>query len=211
MSLNVPVQAPSPKGSEIRLLEADVASGQLPGICVKTGEPTTAQWRNKWGSSPAWAFLGVFLGLIGVFVLLYLSTKRVKGAIPLSETRVKKVIMRRKWARYAAMGCVLSFVCFVVCLIAANGQRGTLEDVGLLAIAAFVILLIPAVALTMSVGWATGVYWRVVDDRQMGRVLVIKNAHPNFIQALHAWHAQRVAAAPVAYPPGPPPAPLPVQ
>ncbi len=185
---------------QIRLFAADVESGQLPGVCIVTGQPTDARLTRRFGTVHPLALVGLVIGLLGVLITMFLIQTRIKGSVPLNAALVARWHGRRKlsWIFMA-----LAVGLMVLAIAIGRSGYGTSETllgvIGIWSVLGSLLLLILTPICFLSAERAAGFKWKVIEDSYSGKALQVENAHPAFVAALHAWHAQRMPTSPVGY------------
>jgi hypothetical protein len=167
----------------VQVFVDDAVRGDLPSVCVKSGEPAT--WRVPFvgevgGRNPLW-FLLVFFGPVGWIVLLLGSgTERFEVLLPVSDSTRELWRERRRDRRIAVIGTVLLAG---MCLLLARWYG----DLG-----ATPFLVIGAGVLTVLVThWrydAAGVDLGLDATR---RWVTISGVHPDFVAAVRRRDAAR--------------------
>ena len=106
------------------LPESAVAVGDLPRICVVTGQATDDMKKMRWVWAPAWIALFIVVSGPLVFVLREILGDKASGYLPVHRS------VTRKFAVYTAGGYLLVFVGVLQLCIAAGVLSGQLALLG---------------------------------------------------------------------------------
>ncbi len=60
-----------------------VETGDLPRICVVSGQPTENMVKMRWSWAPSWTYLFLFLGVLPVLLVRHLAGTRAAGFLPI--------------------------------------------------------------------------------------------------------------------------------
>jgi hypothetical protein len=161
----------------------DAVRGDLPSVCVKTGEP--AEWRVPFvgevgGRNPLWLLL-LFVGPVGwIILLLGSSAERYEVLLPVSDgTRRRWRELRRDRRIAVSLTVVVSGLCGLLARWYGDLRAG------------------PVVVIGAGVLVVFGTHWRLghagVDLSLDGsrRWLTITNVHPAFAAAVRERQAAR--------------------
>lgn len=113
-----------PAGVGAVLPESAVAVGDLPRICVVTGQPTDDMKHMRWVWAPSWIALFIVVSGPLVFVLRHMLGDKASGYLPVHRS------VTRKFAAYTAGGYLLVFVGVLQLCIAAGVLSGQLALLG---------------------------------------------------------------------------------
>lgn len=156
----------------------DAVRGNLPPVCVRTGEAATHKvwFHGTVGGRSALWFLLVFFGPVGWIILLFGSgSERLDVLLPVSDSTLATWAERRRDRRIAVGGLVLMVVLSVL-LTHQYGNLGVLP-----------LLLIGGAVLTVVV-----THWRLewagidVNLDASRRWVTLGGAHPAFVRAVEA-------------------------
>ncbi len=145
--------------------------GELPTICVKTGEPAdrTIVARFEW--VPPWTFLLLFAGVVPFFIALVFVRETTKGRLPVTDELIDRhhAFKRQLWLGWGliAAGPVLALVT-------------PIPDLWLLS--GFGALWVAVTELRRNRSWVTGVPLSGSDFVELRRV------HPDFAAAVASQH-----------------------
>lgn len=177
-------------GTLVRVPVDDLATGNLPGICVKTGEPSDTfvyVEGSDEGFQPWWLLL-LLAGPIGIAVIVALwafgrRANRVGGDVPLADAAVAAYNTAVRASRLALLVAFAGMVVGVAAVIAA-GQYGPAPGW------AEPVAVAGLVAVCLGIG-ASGVgsalarrRWIGVDLDGSARWAVLRNVHPAFAAAV---------------------------
>jgi hypothetical protein len=147
------------------MARAAIGVGQtddLPGICVKTGVPTTRTRSQEFAEVPGWTLLLIFWGVIPFLIAAGLARRKVNVDLPATEETLRST-------RRVDRGSILGLVLVVGLLAAAWITRET----GLvIAAAALLLVTLFGSSIARRLVWVTG---RLEDD-----VLWLYGVHPTF-------------------------------
>ena len=161
----------------------DAIRGDLPRVCAKTGEPADLVIRMRQpvgGGIPAWVWLLLFLGPLGVFALLLAalfapSAEYLTVRIPETESSFQRERQLERW-RLAALGAGV-----------------TLPFVGVFGVGMFPLLwLVSSVASFLAAAALTWFLWRQsisVGIDVTRRWVTLTNVHPAFVEAVDRQEA----------------------
>lgn len=175
-----------------------------------TGAPAEAWRKFRFSTAPGWAYAFLLLlctgvGLLIVFLAIYLVSRRASGHLPLTRAGSRRVALA-SWIP----GGLLLFTVLLWILAGIIGGSSNDETTG--AIAAFVLVFSFLVLIAALVGWLLirpmiGPRGKVFE-RQPGMVeylVEIRKVHPAFVFAVVHWQQARAAQS-AALPPPPLPA-----
>lgn len=148
----------------VRAAVATNQLGDLPSLCVKTGEPTTRTRRQEFADIPGWTLWLLFWGLIPFLIAAGFSRRKVSADLPVSEETLRRV-------RNVDVGSITGLILGIVILVAA-----WLADSNQLFWIAVTLALITLVvgALSRRIVWVSG--------RLDGDVLWLYGVHPAFAE-----------------------------
>lgn len=160
----------------------DAIRGDLPMVCVKTGQPADFLVRMRQpvgGGIPGWVWFLFFFGPLGIFGLLVAAlfspgTEYLTVRIPESEASFQSERQLERW-RLAALGAGSLLLVFGAL------QLGMFPHVWL----------VLGLACFMFAGVLTWMHWRQrigVSIDVTRRWVTLANVHPSFAEALLANH-----------------------
>jgi len=68
----------------------DVEDGNLPRVCVKTGEPADGFTTLRFVSSPGWTWILLLFGILPFLIARYFAARRIEGQIPMSDIAIRR-------------------------------------------------------------------------------------------------------------------------
>ena len=142
--------------------------GELPGFCVKTGEPTRTTRQQDFADIPGWTLLLIFWGLIPFLLAAGFARRKITVDLPASEKTLRRV---RAVDIGAVAGLVLGIGLLVISLVseeAASAWAGI----------AVALLTLVAAAVARQVVWVTG--------RLEGEALWLYGVHLGFTEKAQA-------------------------
>jgi hypothetical protein len=126
--------------SRVEVLIVALESGDLPPVCVKTGERTRDTLHRSFTVVPAWTSIIIVLSFLAWLVVRANTALRVRAVLPMSE-RAYRRLRATEWSARVAI------VCAVASLVAAGGfGSDALAWAGIaLLVAGFVASVVPGV------------------------------------------------------------------
>lgn len=94
---------PTAKVSRLRLEEGD-----LPAVCVKTGEPADGIVSVRFSMLPSWTFLLLLAGIFPFFIALVFANEQIVTQLPIHQSVLDRyhLLGRRAWAYFGiAVAC----------------------------------------------------------------------------------------------------------
>ena len=177
--------------SKAYIWPADLAEGNLPRVCVRTGAPADTVAHVKYISTPAWTFLAIFFNIFAFVLVRVAAARRAAGVLPVSHDVARRVRLYRR-VPVGLMAVAVLSIGFALVL----GDQ--LPEAGVAAFAtafgAFLLGLI--VLLAVDAYPARG---RIVEDSATGqRWVVLHGVHPAFAEAVAARYSAGVVIGPPA-------------
>ena len=79
--------------------------GDLPRVCIKSGEPADSDVAVRFSHVPPWTFLLLLAGVVPFFVALLFVPERISGRLPATVATVERYHAHRpwQWATWAAI------------------------------------------------------------------------------------------------------------
>jgi hypothetical protein len=142
--------------------------GELPSLCVKTGEPTETTRQQDFADIPGWTLLLIFWGLIPFLIAAGFARRKITVALPASEETLRRV-------RSVDFGAVAGLVVAIGFLVTALVSQEALFAWAGIAVALATLL---GAALVRGVVWITG--------RLDGELLWLYGVHPRFAEQCQA-------------------------
>jgi hypothetical protein len=183
-----------------------------------TGAPAETWRKFRFSTAPAWAYAFLILlctgvGLLIVFVAMYLVSRRASGHLPLTRASSHRVGLAT-WIPGGALlgGIVLLIAAAVVAGANSNTTTGESEvggaiagDLAILGILALLAGIVGALVLRQVLGPRA----RVMDapPGHTDRLVELRNVHPAFVAAVLQVHQARAAQYATSYQSQPPPLP----
>jgi hypothetical protein len=157
----------------------DLITGDLPPVCVRTGDPTDELVAVRLDSLPEWTWILLLFGVVPFLIAAIFATERVPGRLPMSlrARERRRGHRRRVWAAGA-----VAFGLFVVAAVAQTSWPFWF------ALGALVVVLGSLLGLERSLPSAR-------PDRT-GLGVHLRRVHPAFVEAV----AQRRHAPGLASP-----------
>lgn len=81
--------------------------GDLPPVCVKTGEPADGDVAVRFSHVPPWTFLLLLAGILPFFVALLFVPERIPGRLPITVATVDRYHAHRPW-QWGCWGLILA-------------------------------------------------------------------------------------------------------
>jgi hypothetical protein len=174
---------------------ADLSSGRLPAVCVKTGRPADASVKFRFVTLPKWGYLLLFLlctgiGTLAVIIIMRVISRSERGRLPYLRPAANRI---RLW-RWIAVG---TFVGIPVLLFAALLSLGGDTTVAALVWSAFLADLLAATVIQYVVIPRIGPNGYVHESAYpQGRWVELRRVHPAFAVAMAEMYEARTAALP---------------
>jgi hypothetical protein len=177
---------------------SQLAANDFPPICAMTGAPAETWRKFRFSTAPAWAYLFLVLlctgvGLLIVFLIMYLVSRRASGHLPLTKAS-SRIISLASWI---PGGLVVGTVALWV-LAAIVGNSSNDATTG--AIAAVMVILSLLTLLAGIVGLLVvrpliGPRATVMEQPpgQFDRLVQLRRVHPAFVTAVNQIHQARAA------------------
>lgn len=173
--------------AEIWVTREDFEGGELPEVCVVTGEPADGLVGYRFESYPEWMWLLLFAGFFPFFIAMYFLKDDVEGLVPIRRDVIRRFHRRRRRAlAVAAAGAILTVSGWVF----PTGSTVRLSDA----------LLVSGLALLVVGGVAAGLTFRRFVDANLDKTglwVKLKRVHPNFVQHAAAWNRTPQGRRPV--------------
>ncbi len=144
--------------------------GDLPGICVKTGEPAEFSTPVVATRTPDWPCLLLFFGILPFLIASAFSTERAEGMVPFSGSALRRL----RQVRMTRWGTLLAALVLLVLLLL-RGEPAVLVVLFFAALAGVPVLY------ALDYAWSVGARL----DLEAGAVL-LRGVHPDFKQAVEA-------------------------
>lgn len=176
---------------------ADLKSGRLPAVCVKTGQRADASVKFRIVTLPRWGYLLLILlctgiGTLPVIIIMRAVSRSEGGRLPYLRPAANRI---RLW-RWIAAG---TFVGIPVLLFAALLSLGGDTTVAALVWSAFLADLLAAIVIQYLVIPQVGPNGYVHESGYpQGRWVELRRVHPAFAAAMADMYAARTAALPPA-------------
>jgi hypothetical protein len=138
--------------------------GELPNLCVKTGEPTGMRRRQDFADIPGWTLLLIFWGLIPFLIAAGFARRKITVDLPASEETLRRI-------RTVDVGAVVGLVVGIGLLITV-----LVTDTAGFAWAGIAV----ALATLLAAALARGVVW--VSGRLDGEILWLYGVHSRFAE-----------------------------
>lgn len=144
-------------------------AGDLPPVCVVSGQPPDARVPFRSSSLPEWTWVLLLFGVFPFLIAAYFAEEEVVGEVPVVAAVVERYHRLRRWSVGLAGAALVGLV-----VAAATPTRWLAWSSGLLLIGGV------AVAVTASRGFIDG-----RPDRT-GLWVKLTRVHPNFVQQLQS-------------------------
>jgi len=142
--------------------------GELPNLCVKTGEPTGTTRRQDFADIPGWTLLLIFWGLIPFFIAAGFARRKITVGLPANAQTLRRI---RTVDRGAVAGLVVGIGLLVTALVS---QEAAFAWAGI----TVALTTLVAAAGARRVVWVTG--------RLDGEILWLYGVHPGFAEDAQA-------------------------
>ena len=202
--------APTRPPDRVVIWSSQLAANDFPPVCAMTGAPAETWRKFRFSTAPDWAYAFLLLlctgvGLLIVFLAIYLVSRRASGYLPLTRASSRRVALA-SWIPGGLF--LLTLLLWVLAIIISSSSND--DTAG--AVAGLVLIFSLVVLIAAMIGWL--VIRRLIGprakvfDRQPGMVeymVEIRKVHPAFVsavvQAQHARAAQMAAGASLPLPP----------
>jgi hypothetical protein len=174
--------------SQVAVWEGDLRSGQLPGVCCRTGAPADAQMRVAFSSAPGWIYLLILAGGLIFLIVYYAVAKRARGRLPVTLRERRRVGLLR-----------LSPLLVILIALAMMIGSTAIPDTGTGGVVALFGLLLIVVAIVLALVIRRMIVRGKVfeDPSTKARWVELKGVHPAFAEAVNDFYrAGRPLAAP---------------
>jgi len=204
--------SPAPNAPDrVLVWSSQLAANDFPPVCAVTGAPAETWRKFRFQTAPGWAYALLLLlctgvGLLIVFIAMYLVSRRASGHLPLTRTS-SRTIGLGTWIPVGLF--LLTVLLWIVAGIVGSSSNDETSSAvaGVLVIASFVVVL------AGLVGWLIvkpliGPRGKVME-RQPGaydNLVEIRNVHPAFVSAVVQVQQARAAQQAALYAPLLPPA-----
>jgi hypothetical protein len=142
--------------------------GELPNLCVKTGEPTGTTRRQDFADVPGWTLLLIFWGLIPFLIAAGFARRKITVGLPASEQTLRHI-------HTVDLGAVAGLVVGIGLLVTALVSREAAFAWAGIAVALTTLV---AAAGARRIVWVTG--------RLDGEILWLYGVHPGFAEDAQA-------------------------
>lgn len=143
-----------------------LGNGELPHVCVKTGQPADGVTAIRFRTLPAWTWLLLLFGILPFFVALYFAGDRVVGDVPVTRGVVARLLTVRRWAYGLAAGGV------ALIALGAAVEGAAVAAVGVAAMLASVAAMV----------WH-GASWINARPDETGLLVKLSGVHEEFVRA----------------------------
>jgi hypothetical protein len=151
--------------------------GDLPEVCAKTGEPTSAVVSTTFERLPPWTFLLLFAGIFPFFIAVLFVREKVKAKVPMTAEVVERYHGRRRWL-------VLGYAVIALALIVTVAlQEPRIMTAGLIG-----VVMITVTEYRRARDWISAVGVRDTPFVELRRV------HPAFVAAVETHRPERTTS-----------------
>lgn len=167
--------------AQVRLGRYEVEEKQLPMVCMRCGAPAVVLRKKNFAWHPQWVFILLLFGLLPMFIVALILTKRMKVAAPFCAEH------KNHWNIRMAIGFggFVALVLFGFARLFVLAQMGRKGDdlMGLFCLGWFLLLLIWFIANLIIMG-STSVRATEITDRS----ITLNGVCPKFVHALQEQH-----------------------
>lgn len=142
--------------------------GELPKVCVKTGEPTGTTRQQDFADIPGWTLFLIFWGLIPFLIAVGFARRKITVDLPASDQTLRHL-------RTVDFGAVAGLVVAIALLATAVVSQEAVFAWGGVAV---------ALATLVAAAWARHLAW--VTGRLDGEVLWLYGVDPRFAAGVQA-------------------------
>ena len=157
--------------------EAGWGDGELPDVCLECGGPAPDRVRKTFVYQPAWAYLFIFLGLLGLAIAILVTRKQRHSLVPMCPEHENYWRNRNLWAFGTFLIAILVATLGVV---AANQAR--VGDVPILVL---------GVILSCLIGWLVAVavihHGTIRATEFSTRSIKLTKVSPEFVDAYEEY------------------------
>jgi hypothetical protein len=172
-----PVAPPQPVNpAAVTIWARDLAAGNVPRVCIRTGVPTENVHRVSFTTTPAWAWAFIVLGALPALLLALIVSRRARGSVFCVPDAARTLQI----VSFAWLPALVAFAALWIYGFAANAGWPLLISLPVLLVG-----LIAYYALRLSLG----IKARVDEVRPGLRYVQIFNAHPHFVVAVRAQYS----------------------
>jgi len=203
--------APTNPPDRVLVWSSQLAANDFPPVCAMTGAPAETWRKFRFSTAPGWAYAFLLLlctgvGLIIVFLSIYLVSRRASGYLPLTRASSRRVALASWIPGGLFLATVLLWILAIIISSAGSGDDTASGVAGLVLILSLLVLI------AALIGWLLirpliGPRAKVFD-RQPGMVeymVEIRKVHPAFVSAVvQGQHARAAHLAALEAPPLPP-------
>jgi hypothetical protein len=157
--------------------------GRLPGVCVVTGAPATANLRRRFSTTPRWVAWLFPLSWLGWLIAIVATRRSATGELPVCTAVCDRVHRLHTEALQLAGVGIAAWVAIIPAGIGLAGRPLVL--LGCLVLFGIGVLAMVGVGAASSREAATlGIHGRVVEDGFGERWVQLRGVHPAFSRAL---------------------------
>jgi hypothetical protein len=187
---------------------AQLAANDFPPVCAMTGAPAETWRRFRFSTAPAWAYLFLLLlctgvGLLIVFLIMYLVSRRASGQLPLTKASSRTIGLASWIPGGLLIGTVALWV--VAAIVGSSSNNDTTGAIAAAMVILSLLTLLAGIVGLLVVRPLIGPRATVMEQQpgQYDRLVRLRRVHPAFVAAVNQIHQARAAQ----YASMPPPAP----
>lgn len=186
---------------------SQLAANDFPPVCAMSGAPAEVWRKFRFATVPGWAYAFLVLlctgiGLIPVFIIMAIVSRRASGHLPLTRASQRKLRLIT-WLSFGLLPLMIVFW-IVGAIVSSNLHDNTWSTIAgilfFLGLFAFLGFVVCALVLRPLVGPGA----RVMEQQpgQLDKLVELRRLHPAFVAAVTQIHALRSAQYAAIQPPG---------
>jgi hypothetical protein len=189
----------------VLIWSGQLAANDFPPVCAMTGAPAEVWRKFRFATVPGWAYaffalLCTGIGLIPVFIIMAVVSRRASGYLPLTRASQRRLRLVT-WLSFGLLPLMIVFW-IVGAVVSANLHdntwstiAGVLFFLGLFSFLGFIVC-----SLVLRPLVSPGANVMAQRPGELDRLVELRRVHPAFVAAINQLHQARVAQS--ALPPG---------